>query len=144
MNIIAFSNHLQNVQGRLTASTPCPGTSDVRLWHLRGKQGFLLVKLCYLDSWTTFWYVSILYFIFYCNSFRVIHSIKLIYLNVCPQYILEIHLYSSPFFVDGELRPLKQEIYLESSELVPSHSSFLMFLHLHRKTQKIPGMVKIW
>lgn len=48
-----------------------------------------------------------------------------------------------PFFVGGELRPLKQEIYLKSSELVPSHSSFLMFLRLCRTTQKIPGMVKI-
>lgn len=29
MNNMAFFNHLQNVPGRLPASTACPGTSDV-------------------------------------------------------------------------------------------------------------------
>lgn len=29
MNNMAFSSHLQNVPGRITASTACPGASDV-------------------------------------------------------------------------------------------------------------------
>lgn len=50
MNNMAFSSHLQNVPGRITASTACPGASDVD-YGTSEENG---VELHCLDSWTTF------------------------------------------------------------------------------------------
>lgn len=135
MNSMAFFNYLQNVPDWLPASTACPDTSDAYIrWHLRGKWGSVTLSGLLLI------HISILCLIFYCNSLRIIPSLKLIYLlNMFLRWVCT----PSSSFLDGELRPLKQEIYIKPSELVPSHSSFLMFLHLHGTTQKIPGIVKI-
>lgn len=52
MNNMAFSSHLQNVPGRITASTACPAcrASDVGY----GTSEKNRVDLHCLDSWTTF------------------------------------------------------------------------------------------
>lgn len=100
-----------------------------RLWHLRGKWGWVTLSGL-VDHF--FMHISTLCLIFYCNSFRIIPSLKLIYLlNIFLRWVCS----TSTFFVDGELRPLKQGIYLKSSELVTSHSSFLMLQHLHGTTE---------
>lgn len=128
MNKMAFSSHLENVPRQTYCLCCIPWYFRHRLWHLRGKLGWITLYGL-VDHFLI--HMSILCLVFYCNSFRIIPGLTLIYLlNIFLRWVCT----TSPLFADRELRPT--EIDLKSSELVPSHSSFLMFLHLHETTQK--------